>query len=86
MRSNKFAAYVSIAIPWISVVGLFVWGGGIEWWSEDIVIPGDTIYDFLVFIGLIETWLGSSILGSMADTSLKDKNKLNNLNHIWSIR
>ena len=75
MSRNKFAAYVGIAIPCISVVGLFVWGAGNEWRPEDIVISGDTIYDFLVFIGLIGTGLGSSILGSMAYTRLKDKNK-----------
>ena len=55
MRSNKFAAYVGIAIPCISVVGFFVQGAGTEWRPEDVVIPGDTIYDFLVFIRLIGT-------------------------------
>ena len=43
--------------------------------SDDVVISGDFIYYILSVIALGGTGIGSSILGSMAYTSLKDKNK-----------
>ena len=75
MRKNKFAAYIGIAIPCVSVVSLFIWAAGNEWRPDDVVISGDFIYDILSVIALGGTGIGSSILGSMAYTSLKDKNK-----------
>ena len=73
MSRNKFAAYVGIAIPCISVVGLFVWAAGNEWRPDDIVISGDFIYDILSLIAIVGTGLGSGILGSMAYDRIRKK-------------